>query len=374
MDGSVRIARVLGIPVEIHYTWFILFVLVAWSLSVGYFPEALPGLSPLGAVALGVTATVLLFAALLVHELAHSVVARREGLPIRGITLFVFGGVAQMTREPRTPGAEFRMAVAGPLASLGIAALFALLAWIGVRAAWGESVVRLFQYLAAINGIILLFNIVPAFPLDGGRIFRAALWYATGSLANATRLASLVGQGFAYLLMGWGLFRLVGGNAVGGLWLVFIGWFLLQAAQQGYQQVLIRRALRGVEARDLMREDLPAVPADLTLAEFVHDYLMRGRANEYCVRTDGEWRGIISLDDVRQVPRDRWDEVRVAEVMAAEDRCPTVRAGQSASEVLALMTQRDASLVAVRDRGRLVGTITRADIIAYIRRRLELEG
>ncbi|MGH2405774.1 MAG: M50 family metallopeptidase [bacterium] len=374
MTGTWRVARILGIPIEVHATWLIVFILIAWSLATGYFPQVGPELGTPTLVVLGVAASLLFFAALLLHELAHAYVAIREGLPVRSITLFIFGGVAQMTREPRKAGAEFRMAIAGPLTSVAIGAVFALLARVANRADLPLALRALFQYLAFINIAVAAFNMLPAFPLDGGRVFRSVLWYFTRNLSRATQIASAVGQGFAYLLIGVGLYRALGGNGVGGLWTMFIGWFLLQAAQSGYRQIQMRQALRGVEVRDVMREQVNAVPGDLTLAEFVHDHLMRSRDSEFCVTDNGHLRGLISLDDVKRVPRERWDEVKVEEAMSREETCPTVRASQSAYEALMLLGNESVSQVAVREGSRLVGTITRQDLLGYIRNRLALQG
>ncbi|HET8679472.1 MAG TPA: site-2 protease family protein [bacterium] len=374
MTGSLRIARIFGIPIEVHATWLIVFVLIAWSLATGYFPSVGPELGMPTLIVLGVSAAILFFAALLLHELAHAYVAIREGLPVRSITLFIFGGVAQMTREPRSAGAEFRMAIAGPLTSVAIGFVFVLLARLAGRLELSSALRVLFQYLGFINIAVAVFNMLPAFPLDGGRVFRSILWYFTRDMTRATRAASLVGEAFAYVLMGLGLFRVLGGNAVGGLWTLFIGWFLLQAAQSGYRQVQIRRALRGVEARDVMRERVSAVPANLTLAEFVHEHLMRSRDSEFCVTDNGHLRGLISLDDVKRVPRERWDEVTVQEAMTHENACPTVRPSQSAYEALMLLGSEAVSQIAVRDGTRLVGTISRQDLLGYIRNRLALQG
>lgn len=372
MDGSLRLGRILGIPILIHYTWLIVFGLVAWSLASGYFPMADGGLSLAARILLGGAAALLFFAALLLHELAHSWVGQREGLKIRSITLFIFGGVAQMGGEPRSAGAEFRMAIAGPAASLAIALLF----WGALAAGRGivsRPLLLLWQYLALANLVVAAFNLIPAFPLDGGRVLRAALWYFTRSRMRATRIASTVGQGFAYLLMGFGVLRIVGGNTVGGLWTLFIGWFLLQGAQAGYRQTLIRRALQGIEAHEVMREGPPAVEGELPLAVFVQEHLLRSGETDFCVMDDGRLRGIISLDDVKRVPRQRWDDVLVKEAMKREDGCPTVDASQSAYEALMLLSREDAPQIVVRSRGRFAGIITREDLFARIRTRLELE-
>lgn len=370
MNGSLRIARVFGIPIEIHFTWLFVFGLITWSLAIGYFPRMGPDLSTPTVIALAITATLVFFAALLAHELAHAYVALREGLTVRRITLFIFGGVAQMGREPKTAGGEFRMALAGPLTSLLIGGA----CWLISRAIGEGGPQLLFAYLAFINVAVAVFNLLPAFPLDGGRVFRSALWYFTGNLARATRIATLSGQGFAYVFMALGVLQLLSGRAGGGIWLLFIGWFLLQAAQAGYQQVLIRSSLRGVEARDVMRETVSSISPGMTLADFVHGHLMRGRDTEFCVMDDGRLQGMISLDDVKRVPRERWDEATVGEVMTREAQCPTLRPSQSAYEAFLLLTREPASHIIVRDGDRLVGVINRADLLSFIRTRMVLEG
>jgi Zn-dependent protease/predicted transcriptional regulator len=372
VSGSLQVARIFGIPIYIHYTWLIIFGLLSWSLATGYFPRVGAGLGTTTALALGIATAILFFAALLLHELAHSFVAVREGLPVRGITLFIFGGVAQMAKEPRRAGAEFRMAIAGPLMSVLLGGMFAALFGIGRRAGWPEPVLLLCQYLGYINVAVAVFNLVPAFPLDGGRILRSAIWHFTGSLTTATRIASAAGVVLAYVMMGVGVVRIMSGVVGGGIWLMFIGWFVLQAAQAGYQQVLLRQALRGVEARDVMREEIAAVPPDLTLTEFVNEHLMRTPASEFCVMDDGRLLGLITLNSVKRVERDRWDQLRVSDAMTTEAQCPSVRASQNAFEALMLLGAEHGEQVVVREGSRLIGTITRQDLLAYVRNRLAL--
>ncbi len=318
---------------------------------------------------LAVTAALLFFVALLLHELAHSYMAVREGLSVRRITLFIFGGVAQLAKEPATAGGEFRMAIAGPLMSLLIGGL----AWGLSRLGEGPAHL-LFQYLGFINLVVAGFNLVPAFPLDGGRVLRSAIWYFTGDLTRATRIASTIGQGFAYFLIALGVLQVVGGRVGDGIWMVFIGWFLLQAAQAGYQQMLIRRALRGVKVRDLMREDAATVPGGITLGQFVHDYLLRSPESEFSVVAGERFRGLISLDDVKKVPRERWDEVLVEQAMTPEAECATVSASQDAFEAFLTIAASPAGHAIVLDGHRLLGTLTRRDVLASIRNRLMLEA
>lgn len=344
-------------------------MLIAWSLAVGYFPRVNPALSTRAAVVLAVTAALLFFLALLLHELAHSFVAIREGLAVRRITLFIFGGVAQMAKEPSTAGGEFRMAIAGPLMSIAIGGI----SWALSRLDEGP-VHLLFQYLGFINLVVAGFNLIPAFPLDGGRVLRSSIWYFTGDLTRATRIATVVGQGFAYLLIGLGVLQVVSGRLGDGIWLVFIGWFLLQAAQAGYQQMLIRRALRGLKVRDLMREDAATVSAGITVGEFVHDYLLRSPDSEFSVVDGGQFRGLISLDDVKKVPRERWNEVLVEEAMTPEAECATVPAAQNAFDAFLTIAAVPAGHAIVLDGHRLVGTLARRDVLARIRNRLVLEA
>lgn len=367
---GIRIARIFGISVEIHYTWLIVFGLVTWSLAVGYFPQVGPNLGMPTVIALSVSATLLFFAALLLHELAHSYVAIREGLSVRRITLFIFGGVAQMAKEPDTAGGEFRMAAAGPVTSLVIGGMF----WVLSRAFGGDAPRLLFQYLGFINVAVAIFNLIPAFPLDGGRVLRSAIWYFTGNLTRATLIASGVGQGFAYLMIGFGLLQVFSGRVGNGVWLMFIGWFLLQAAQAGYQQVVIRRALRGLIARDLVREDLAAVAPQITLAEFVHDHLLSSAESEFGVVDDGKIVGFISLDDAKKTPREQWKTVTVGQAMTPESECPTVNASQGAFDAFLAVAASPTGQAMVRDGPRFIGSITRRDLLARVRNRLILEG
>ncbi|HEV8353643.1 MAG TPA: site-2 protease family protein [bacterium] len=369
MTGSFRIARILGIPIEVHYTWLIVFGLVVWSLAVGYFPTVGPNLGMTTVIVLSVSATLLFFAALLLHELAHSYVAIREGLSVRRITLFIFGGVAQMAKEPSTAGGEFRMAIAGPLVSIAIG----VISWVLSRLAGEGPVGLLFRYLGFINLVVAVFNLIPAFPLDGGRVLRSSIWYFSGDLTRATLTATSVGQGFAYLLIGLGVLQVVAGRAGNGIWMMFIGWFLLQAAQSGYQQVLIRRALRGLKVRDVVREDAGTVPSDITLATFVHDYLLPSPDSEFVVVDDGRLRGLISLEDVKKVSRERWGQVTVADAMVPESECPTVSATQNAYDAFMTVAASPTGQAVVKDGSRLVGAVTRRDLLARLRNRLALE-
>ena len=258
--GSFRVGSVFGIEVRIDYSWFIIFFLILWTFTFAVFPANFPGLSAGTYIAMGVGSTILFFLSLLAHELSHSLVARRRGIPVEGITLLIFGGVARTRMEAETPGDEFLVAVVGPLASIVIGlALFAL-AWIGANARWHPGIIGSAQYLGFLNIVLAVFNLLPGFPLDGGRLLRAAAWKLTGDPTRATRIASRGGQVLAWLLIGLGVLQMIQGAFIGGLWLVFIGWFLRNAAGASYSQHLVQQRLEHVSAGEAMTPDPETVP------------------------------------------------------------------------------------------------------------------
>jgi Zn-dependent protease len=241
MMRSVRLGRILGFEINIDWSWLLIFSLVVYTLARGYFPSLRQNFNVPTNWMLGVVAAILLFASVLIHELSHSIVARMHGIGVRGITLFIFGGVSQTAEEPRSPSEEFWMSIVGPLTSLALAAVFGLAELIGIKAHWPVATVALVGYLAMINLFLGLFNLVPGFPLDGGRVLRSVLWGATNDINKATRWASYSGQGFGYLVMSFGFFNILTlGATIGGFWLIFIGWFLSDAARSSYEQLIVR--------------------------------------------------------------------------------------------------------------------------------------
>jgi Zn-dependent protease/CBS domain-containing protein len=371
--GDFRLGSVLGFEIRIDFSWFIIFFLILWTFTFAVFPVNFPGLSTGAYIAMGVTGTLLFFASLLAHEISHSLVARAKDIPVEGITLFIFGGMSRTRMEAETAGDEFKIAVVGPLTSFVLGVLFWAVGWIGARAGWSLAIIGVAQYLALLNILLAVFNLLPGFPLDGGRIFRSAVWKYTGDSTKATRYASTAGKWLAYLLIGFGLFSAFGGNIVGGLWLVFIGWFLRNAAIASYQQHLLQIVLEGVRARDAMTPDPETVRPELTLQELVDEHFLRRRFHSYPVTRDGRPLGLISLQQVKDVPREEWPTRTVADTMTPAENGVTVRPEDRMNEVLQKMeSSGNRRLLVTRD-GHLEGIITSGDLTGWLQRVRELE-
>jgi len=364
--GAFRIGRILGIPVAVNYTWFIAIWIGAWSLAVSYYPVRAPGFDPGTYWMMGTASALLLFVSVLVHEFGHALTARRFGIRTRVIILFLFGGVAQIADEPPTPRAEFLMAVAGPLTSLALAA-----ASFALTPAFGNSALgHIVQYLAIANVILGVFNLIPGFPLDGGRVLRAALWRRTGSLPTATRLAARTGQVVALLFIGGGLYQVVVNNFIGGLWFVLIGWFLDSGAQASYQQVVLRQGLAGVRIREIMSRDLHTLDPNLTVEQAVADYFLPYKHGGFPVVFGDHLIGIVTLQDVVTVPADRRSSVTVREIMTPRDLLKTVSADEEAFGALSRMMQDGVGrLLVVDETGNLAGIVTRSDLLHVLRLR-----
>jgi Zn-dependent protease/predicted transcriptional regulator len=371
MTRSFRIGRVFGIDIEIDYTWFIVFVIVFVLLSTGWFARHLPRAS-LGARGLiGFSTAVLFFASVLLHELAHSLVALRSGLKISGITLFIFGGVSKMTEEPKSAAVEFQMAVAGPAMSGVLCAVFLGLYFL-VRAVPEIQVLgTMFYWLGMMNGMLAVFNLLPGFPLDGGRVLRAGIWGATRNLTDATRIASSFGQALGFLMIVFGIVSFMTGN-FGGIWIGLIGWFLVQAAQSSYRQLILRQQLLGVPVSSVMTEQVEWVPADTTLDQVVHDHVMRHNHPAFPVLDDGQLLGLISLGDIRHVPRERWPYVTARDAVPPLTEAQTVRPDVDIWDALVKMTSGNMGRLLVSDSSGLRGIVTRTDIMRLLRRRIEL--
>jgi len=285
MRTSILIGKIKGIPIQLHISWFLIAILITWTLAGAYFPATNPGWNQALYWMVGAFTAVLFFASVLLHELGHSIMALREKVPVKNITLFVFGGVAQISREPDSPGAEFRIAIAGPLISLLLAGVFTLL---GRLPGMAIALAAPLAYLGTVNLILAAFNLIPGFPMDGGRVLRAALWKRSGDLRHATLWASRVGRGFAFIFILLGLGQiLLTGSFINGLWTIFIGWFLNNAAQNSYQQVLMREALSGIKASNIMLQQCQTVSGDLMLDRLVNDYILTGGQRCFLVADQG---------------------------------------------------------------------------------------
>jgi Zn-dependent protease/CBS domain-containing protein len=362
---GITLGRIAGIRIRVDWTWLIIFILITVSLAIGYYPFVIPGYSTFVYWGLGVISSLLLFGSVLGHELAHSLVAQRQGLPVESITLFVFGGVSEIQEEPRTPSNEFRLAIVGPVTSLVLGGIF----FGGYRILFPASTVAAatLQYLGIINLALGAFNLVPGFPLDGGRVLRSILWGATHNLRRATRIATWVGQGFAFLLIFGGIALLFSGAFLTGIWLAFIGWFLNNAATASYRETVVRQALEDVPVRNLMATDVDKLPPDLTIQQVIRDHILQGRQHAYPVTRDGELLGLICLHDIRGVPLERRETETVGEAMTPYDRLALVGPDDDLSKAVNELAKRSVDQLPVVDRpGHLVGVVRRQDIISYL--------
>ena len=390
MRDGIRIGRIFGISIYLDWSWVFIFLLITWSLAAGLFPEWHPDWSWQLNWAIALGAALLFFASILLHELSHSLVAKMRGLPVRRITLFLFGGVANIEREPSTPGTEFFMAVVGPITSVLLGVIFLLLggaisgATSEAMAAPIETLSRLsplstlLLWLGPVNIMVGLFNLVPGFPLDGGRILRSILWAVTKDLRQATRWASSVGHLIAWLFIIAGLAMTFGAKVpffgtgvVNGLWLVFIGWFLNNAASQSYRQIVIHDLLEDVPVALLMRHNVPAVPPDLSVSNLVYNFMMNTGENAFPVVVGDQIVGLVSFEDVRQLPRDAWDQTTVNEIMTRADQLATVTPQEDAGEALEQLERRNVRQVPVVQNGHLIGLLRRRDIIRWLQTQSE---
>ena len=368
MKGSFRILTISGIEIGIHYTWLLAFFLIAWSLAVGFFPQSYPNWTRPTYWVMGVIASLFLFISVLLHELAHSFVARSRGLPVHSITLFIFGGVSNIEKEPEKPMVEFTMSVVGPLSSLVLAGIF----WVFQKAATpGTPLFALLGYLALINLLLAVFNILPGFPLDGGRVLRSIIWGATKSLSKATNVAATTGQVFGWALIAYGVFQILGSNIFGGLWIAFIGWFLASAAETSRREVTLREHLSGVSVTEVMDSNPETISPDTSVEKLVHDvFLQHGRRAAPVCKND-RIVGIITLPDVKGVPQQQWALTPVEKVMTREP-IYYVKLEDDLTTALKLISEHSLNQVLVLKEGRLVGLISRADIIRYLQMHQEL--
>ncbi|HUT73310.1 MAG TPA: site-2 protease family protein [Armatimonadota bacterium] len=375
MHGSIRLGTIAGISIDLHFTWFIIFAVVALVITAGL-PGIAPGIPPGLQWGLGIGVALVFFASLVLHELAHSLVAKRLGIGISGITLFIFGGVSRMTSEPKSAGDELKMAIVGPATSALLGVVFLAL-WVAAVAAGAAPAVRFgLHWLGLMNLFLAGFNLLPGFPLDGGRVLRAIIWSATGDLRHATYIASTAGQGVAYSLMAAGILALFGRipriPAANGWLLLVVGWFLLDAARSSYQQQVLRSALSGVRVRDMMTPEVVTVPPDVSLQQAVDEYFLRLNHAAFPVTEGPHLAGMLSLAHVRQVPREQWGHTRVADVVERLDQSHFVRPGDDAWEALAAMAGADRGRLLVVEGTELVGIISRTNIMRFLRTKIEL--
>ncbi|NTU78996.1 MAG: site-2 protease family protein [Chloroflexales bacterium] len=364
---TIGLGRLLGIRIELDYSWFLVFALLTWSLATGYYTQSLPGTPALGTWGLGALSAVLLFGSVLLHELGHALVARRDHVPVRRITLFLFGGVAELGAEPAGPLAELRIALAGPAVSLALAVLFAVL-----QALAGPTPLRaLFALLASINGTLALFNLLPGYPLDGGRVVRAALWGLTHDVARATRVAARLGQGIAYLFVMLGAWEILLGN-LGGLWLALIGWFLAGAASAQVTQQRLHDLLAGHRVAEAMSRDYTAIPGDRTLQQLVDEEVLGRTQRCFMVEQDGETLGLLTLHDITAVPRSAWPSTSAAQAMRPAALLRTTSPDADLWLALEAMQRDGVNQLPVLADHHTLGLLSRDGVITFLRTRRKL--
>ncbi len=363
--GKFKLFEISGIQITIDYSWLIIFLLVAWGLSAGYFPRLFPDYSPQFYWVAGIFAALLLFASILIHELSHSITAIRAGIKIPEITLFIFGGVARLSQEPTNPRTELKIAVAGPLASFVLALAFGVLARVLGGPVPG-MVVGIFTYLAWINLALGIFNLVPGYPLDGGRILRALVWWRTGSVARATKLASNIGQGFAWALMILGGVQIFIGELIGGLWLIFIGMFLRGIAASGYQEVMVKQSLEGVPVKDLLVENPVTIAPEVTLERAASEYFLRYGHGGFPVVRDGTTLGLLSLAQIKDVPEEARKSKTAGDVMIPLDEDIRIHPDESLLGAFKKMTQRGIGRLLVMRGNEMVGMITKTGMLRFL--------
>lgn len=375
MEAQIKLGRIFGIKIGLHYSWLIIALLIAFSLA-GHFGAAHPNWDRGVIWGMAIITAVLFFAAILAHELSHALVAIKRGLPVRSITLFALGGVAELEKEAEDAKTEFLVSIVGPLASAAIGFVCLMLAWVLGWTMMTEPTTPLMAmlvWLGYINFGLAIFNLLPGFPMDGGRVFRAIVWWRTGSAQRATRVASLTGQFVAFAFIIFGIFSFFGGAGFSGLWMAFIGWFLLNAAKAAYAQQELTERLRGVRVGDLMTRDCSVVDGNANLQTFVHDYLLHTGRRCFLVAEQGEVTGLITSNEVKGIEQARWPYTTVFAVMRPLEQLRTVTPETPVSEALEIIGRDDVNQLPALVNGRLEGMISRDQILRYLLTRAELK-
>ncbi len=370
--SSIKLFKVFGIEIRLDFSWFIVFALFAYYFGFNYFPAVLPDVNG-GIIAVVTIITVILFfSSVLIHEISHSLVAKSKGTPVERITLFLFGGMAQIEKEPETPMSEFVMAIAGPAASFVLAILFGII-WLLTRQY--EIIREPVRYLTIINIILGIFNMLPGYPLDGGRVLRSIIWKVTDNIKKATLIASTTGRVIGFLIIAVGIFFLFTRNFLNGVWFAFIGWFLQSSAQMGYRQLVFETSIKGVKVGDVMNDDIVLVEKDISLQELIDEYFMRYRFGRFPVVEDLRSErliGIISLHDVKSIERQKWPEIRVGDIVKTIDENEKVDMSIEISEAIKKMGKIGLGHLVIMSGNKLKGIITKSDVMRFIKLQSEL--
>jgi Zn-dependent protease len=367
MGNGIPFGRIFGITLKLNPSWFIIFILVTWALAGSYFPTTYPAWTLTEKIAAGVITSLLFFASVLVHELMHSVVAMREGITVKSITLFIFGGVSEIAGEPKKASDEFLMALAGPLTSLVLGGVL-IGVWVGLKNTSGAAqyVEAIAYWLGIINLSLGAFNLIPGFPLDGGRVLRSIMWGRSGDLRSATKTASQVGRAVAYLFIFIGIFLVFTGNWINGIWLALIGWFLDNAAVGSYRQVQLNDLLAGHKVSEAMLRDCVSVPPDVTADHMINEYALTKGQQCFPVMDGETLEGMVSFDSLRSVAREARRDKTAAQIMTPLDKLKTVAPEDDLTKVLAIMTENDESQVPVLQDNKVVGLISREKLLSFI--------
>ena len=378
MRSQIKLGRIFGIEIGLHYSWFIIALLIAFSLS-GQFHSTNPSWGDGVILTVSIATAVLFFVCLLLHELAHSLVATTHGLPVKEITLFALGGVSQIEKNPTSATLEFWMAFVGPLTSAVIGALCLLGARLMGAHLLGDGAtavpgVAMLEWLGYINVMLAIFNLIPGYPLDGGRVLRAIIWWKTGSADRSTRSAARAGEVVALLFIAFGIYRFFNGAGFGGLWIAFIGWFLLQAAKESYAQVSWSHALEGVRVADVMTRDCVTVDGTLNLENFVEGYLLRTGQRCFIVAEHGDVEGLVTPHEVKEVDRARWPYTTLRDVMRPIEGVRSVTPETSLTSALETMSSGNYNQLPVVSQGRLEGVLSRAQVLSYLQTRMEFRA
>jgi Zn-dependent protease len=366
---TIPLGRVLGIPLGLDPSWFLIFALITWTLAVSYYPAEFKNWPTMEYWVVGAVTSILFFTSVVLHELGHSAVALRYKIPVRSITLFIFGGVSQIEAEPPSALAEFWIAIAGPSVSFALAILFGVLQSVFTSVA---PVLAAAKYLAYINGILALFNLIPGFPLDGGRVFRAIVWAVTHSLQRATRIAATVGRGFGFLFILVGVWQMFSGNLGNGLWIAFIGWFLESAATAQLEQQTLRDLLEGHRVAEVMSSGYSSVPGETSIQSLVDRHILGNGSRCFMVTEGDHVAGLLTVHNVKQVPRAEWPTTTAMQVMVPSAEIKRVGPDAELWTALEEMDQDGVNQLPVMVDGQCVGMLSREDLVGYLRKRQEL--
>jgi Zn-dependent protease len=365
MSGEgIYVGRLLGIPIRLHYSWFIIFILVAWALSTNYFPIIYPDWAFSTSVLTGICTSLLFFASLLVHELMHSLMAVRHHIPVKSITFFAFGGVSQITQEPGSASVELKLALAGPLASILLGLIF-LGGWL-LTPVQIETLNAALFWLGWINLTLAAFNLLPGFPMDGGRVLRSIIWWRTKDMLRATKISCNVGKAVGSCLIGGGIWYIFRSDWFNGLWLALIGWFVIDAARQSYHQTVIMQKLKGHSARDIVHNDCQEIPSDFTIDNLVNQYMQSAGKRCFWVVDGNKIQGMVTFQDIKNVLRAEWPVVQIKQIMKPIDKLKSVHPQEDLASVMQLMTEENIDRIPVIDNGNIIGLITRSDLHNFI--------